>query len=123
MALGFPQTAQPSLHVLLVAFFFGFFVFLSQHFSVSSSLLFSFIRTIALQGYNLSPSLKTLRCNQSLDFRSLSFRFLWLRFAFRCCNRFSDDILSDIIVFGQVEQFSDLANSLWSQTTGYKSVG
>lgn len=38
-------------------------------------------------------------------------------------DRLPDDVLSDVVLLGEVEELADLGGSLWSETTRYFLVG
>jgi len=74
----------------------------------------------ALLRFDATSALKDDRRDEALDFRSLRLRLL---LAFFQLQRPSDDVLSDIVVLGEVEELADLAGSFRSETTGDCGVG
>merc|ERR1712168_20548 len=67
-------------------------------------------------------ALKTLGSDQTLDLGGFRLGLGWFWFAFLGGDGPSDDVLGDIIFFCQVEQLSDLASSLWSQSSWHDTV-
>jgi len=74
--------------------------------------------TISLEGLEGTLALKTLRGDKTLDLGCLGSGFLSL-----LLNAATDDVLTDIIFLGQVEESSDLGGSLGSETTGLDGIG
>jgi len=76
--------------------------------------------TSTLLGLDTTSALKHDGSDETLDLRRLR---LGLLLTFLQLQRPSDDVLSDIVVFVEVEQFTDLARSLGTKTTGDGGVG
>jgi len=76
--------------------------------------------TRTLLGLDTTSALKDDGSDETLDLRRLRLRLL---LTFLQLQRPSDDVLSDIVVFVEVEQFTDLARSLGTKTTGDGGVG
>jgi len=73
----------------------------------------------AFEGFDASGALKDERRNQSLDFGRLGLRLL---LSLLQLQRSAHDVLSDIIVFVEVEQLANLASSLGAETAGNRGV-
>jgi len=74
----------------------------------------------ALLGLDPSGALKDERRHQTLDLGSLRLRLLLTLLQL---DGSPDDVLTDVVVFVQVEQLSDLSGSLRAKTTGNRGVG
>jgi len=105
-----------------VSLLLRFLMFLSKHLRVQRGFLLGLETSLSLLCHDMSLTLKSLGCDQTLDLWCLGLGLRWLRFAFFGSNWPSDDILCDVIVFGQVEQLPDLASSLWSKSSRDNSV-
>jgi len=86
----------------------------SEQLGVFVSVCLGFGDAIALLGFDASGALKHERSDQALDLRSLRLRLL---LTFPQFDGSSDDILTDVVVFGQIEQLPDLSGSLRTETT------
>jgi len=105
----------------LLALLLLFLVALGEEFGVLGSLGLVLLSPSPLEGQSVSLSLKDQRGNQTLDLGSLG--DLLLRFLSLLRREFTPDhVLSDIILFAQVEEFSDLRSSLWSKSSWEVSV-
>jgi len=73
----------------------------------------------ALLGFDASGALKDERRDQALDLGSLSLRLL---LTFSQFDGSSYDVLTDVVILGQVKQLPDLSGSLGTETTGDRRV-
>jgi hypothetical protein len=99
--------------------FLSFLLSLSEEFGIVSSIMLGLLCTASLESYTMSLALKHDRGNEALNLRSLVtllLSLLWWEWAL-------NNVLSDVILLGQIEQFSDMGGSLGSQTTGNADVG
>jgi len=101
---------------------FALFLFLlseGQQFGVVVGVRLSLGDAGAFQGLDASGALKDERRHQSLDLGSLRLRLL---LSLLQLQRSAHDVLSDVIVFVEVEQLANLASSLGSETARNRGV-
>lgn len=91
---------------------------LGQQGCVLGSVLLLLLSVPSLDGESMSLVLESLRGHQSLDLWCLCVCLLALLGDFT-----SDDKLSDIVLFRQVEESSNLGGPLWSETLWLRYVG
>jgi len=91
-----------------------------QQFSVFVGIGLGLGDTRALLGLDASGALKDDRRDEALDLGSFRLRLL---LSFLQLQRPPDDVLSDIVIFVEVEQLADFARSLGSQAARNRRVG